>query len=150
MAKRFDGAYGQAVQQAGTNAKGGELSPGQLQQRMRRAGLKYYAECELTMYTKKQRQLESDPDTGLGEQRFNIRTIRFAATLPPLLQNNARLLRGRGPLQVCSDSAANAVAWCAVVMYRRSLCHTYTHRREKSFETDASWHSQAPAAAVAP
>ena len=75
MAKRFDGVYRQAVEQAGAHAKGEGMSPSQLQPRMRRAGLKYYAECELTMYTKKQRQLESSSDTGLGEHQSLVSCI---------------------------------------------------------------------------
>ncbi len=66
MAKRFHAICGQAAQQAGENAKRDGMNPGQLQPRLRRAGLKYYADCEFTMYTKKQRQLESS-DAGLGE-----------------------------------------------------------------------------------
>ena len=66
MARRFHAICGQAQQQAGENAKRDGMSPGQLQPRLRRAGLMYYAECEFAMYTKKQRQLESS-DTGLSE-----------------------------------------------------------------------------------
>lgn len=68
MAKRLHAICGQAGQQAGENATMDGMSPGQLQLRLRRAGLKYYAECEVAMYTNKQRQLESS-ETGLGELR---------------------------------------------------------------------------------
>ena len=65
MAKRFHAICCQGAQQAGENAKKDGINPGQLQPQLRRAGLKYYADCELTIYTKKQRQLESS-DSGLG------------------------------------------------------------------------------------
>ena len=65
MAKRFHAIYSQAMQQAGKDASKDAMSSNQLQPRMRKAGLKYYADCDFTMYDKKQRQLESS-DTGLG------------------------------------------------------------------------------------
>ncbi len=65
MAKRFHAIYSQAMQQAGKDASKDAVSSNQLQPCMRKAGLKYYTDCEFTMYNKKQRQLESS-DTGLG------------------------------------------------------------------------------------
>jgi len=68
MAKRFHAIYSQAMQQAGKDASKDAVSSNQLQPCMRKAGLKYYTDCEFTMCTmcnRKQRQLESS-DTGLG------------------------------------------------------------------------------------
>lgn len=67
MAKRFHAIISQAAHPPEASAKASGTAPGQLQTRMRRAGLRFYADCEFSMYTKRQRQLESNADTGLGE-----------------------------------------------------------------------------------
>ena len=66
MARRFHAAFAQASQQAGNHAMKGAMSASELQPRMRRAGLRYYADCELAMYSKKQRQLQNSSDAGIG------------------------------------------------------------------------------------
>ena len=66
MARRFHAVFAQAAQQAGNQAKKGAVSASELQPRMRRARLRYYADCEVAVYSKKQRQLQSSSDAGIG------------------------------------------------------------------------------------
>lgn len=66
MARRFHAVIAQAAQQAGNQAKKGAEAASELQPRMRRAGLRYYADCEVAVYSKKQRQLQSSSGTGIG------------------------------------------------------------------------------------
>ena len=66
MARRFHAVFAQAAQQAGNQAKKGAVSASELQPRMRRAGLRYYADCEVAAYSKKQRQLQNSSDVGIG------------------------------------------------------------------------------------
>ncbi len=55
LAKRFHATCGQAAQQAGEIAKKDGTNPSQLQPRLRRAGLKYYADCESSRCTPRSR-----------------------------------------------------------------------------------------------
>ena len=87
IAKRFHVICGQAAQQAGENAKKDGTNPSQLQPRLRRAGLKYYADCEISVYTKKQRQLESNSDTGLGKlQSWTQLNLGCLSRSPSMMQ----------------------------------------------------------------
>ena len=67
MARRFHAIYAQAMQQKEKDGEDSVRASGFLQRRLRGAGLRYYDNCELTMYTKRQRQLKDKDTVGIGE-----------------------------------------------------------------------------------
>ena len=67
MARRFHAIYAQAMQQNEKDNENCVQAPGFLQRRLRGTGLRYYDNCELTMYTKRQRQLKDTEVVGIGE-----------------------------------------------------------------------------------
>ena len=67
MARRFHAIYAQAMQQKEEDGEDSVRAPGFLQRRLRGVGLQYYNNCELTMYTKRHRQLKDKEVVGIGE-----------------------------------------------------------------------------------
>ena len=67
IARRFHAIYAQALQQKEKDSESSVRAPGFLQRRLQGAGLRYYDNCELTIYTKRQRQLKDKEVVGIGE-----------------------------------------------------------------------------------
>lgn len=72
MARRFHAIYAQVMQQKERDVEKSVRAPGFLQRRLRGAGLRYYDTCELTMYTKRQRQLKDRDVVGIGEAGVDL------------------------------------------------------------------------------
>ena len=79
MARRFHAIYAQAMQQKDKDGENSVRASGSLQRRLRGAGLRYYDSCELTMYTKRQRQLKDKDVVGIGEIYADLEAITHVA-----------------------------------------------------------------------
>ena len=90
MARRFHAMYAQAMQQQERDSEKSVRAPGFLQRRLRGAGLRYYDNCELTMYTKRQRQLKDRDIVGIGEAQAHLGGIMHVASAQgiPQMQHN--------------------------------------------------------------
>ena len=67
MARPFHERYAKAMQRKEKDGEDSVRASGFLQRRLRGAGLRYHDNCELTMYTKRQRQLKDKDTVGIGE-----------------------------------------------------------------------------------
>ena len=100
VARRFHAIYAQAMQQKDKDGEKSVRASGFLQRRLRGAGLRYFDNCELTMYTKRQRQLKDKDIVGVGEIQQTLRRSCMLLQLKAISCRSAITLLQGEPAQI--------------------------------------------------